>query len=106
MIFPVGGGAPLITELPGTTRLAWSGDGRHLFVMNRAATSKAYVFPLAPGRLVPDSIVHGLPSEQEILKLPGARVIPSRDIAPGPSADIYAFARESLHRNLYRIPVP
>ena len=104
------GVAPLITKLPGaTTRLAWSGDGRHLFVVRRAAENgldKAYVLPLPPGQLVPDSIIHGLPSEQEILKLPGARVIPSSDVVPGPTADIYAFTRESLHRNLYRIPVP
>jgi hypothetical protein len=67
---------------------------------------KAYVLPLAPGHLVPESIVHGLPSEQEILKLPGARVIPSNDVAPGPTADIYSFTRESVQRNLYRVPAP
>ena len=110
MIFPVGGGAPLITKLPAaTTRLAWSGDGRRLFVLLRPTANgsgPAYVLPLAPGHLVPDSIVDGLPSEQEILKLPGTRLIPSSDVVPGPTADIYAFTRESLHRNLYRIPVP
>ena len=67
---------------------------------------KTYVLPLAPGQLVPESFIRGLPSEQEILKLPGARVIPSGDVVPGPTADIYAFTRESVHRNLYRIPVP
>jgi hypothetical protein len=56
--------------------------------------------------MVPESIVHGLPSEQEILKLPGARVIPLGNVVPGPTADIYAFTRESVQRNLYRIPVP
>jgi hypothetical protein len=109
VIFPVGGGAPLIAKLPPITRLAWSGDGRHLFMVSGAGANSlgnAYVLPLAPGHLVPDSIVHGLPSEQEILKLPGARVIPSGDVVPGPTADIYAFTRVSLHRNLYRIPVP
>jgi eukaryotic-like serine/threonine-protein kinase len=109
VIFPVNGGAPLIAKLPGTTRLAWSGDGRHLFVVRRAGTNSSgnsYALPLAAGHLVPDSIVNGLPSEQEILKLPGARMIPSGDVAPGPTADLYAFTRESLHRNLYRIPVP
>jgi hypothetical protein len=55
---------------------------------------------------VPESIVHGLPSEPEILKLPGVRVIPSNDVAPGPTADIYAFTRVSVQGNLYRVPVP
>ena len=70
------------------------------------SVGNTYVLPLPPGHLVPDSIVHGLLSEQEILKLPGARVIPSADVVPGSTADTYAFARENLQRNLYRIPVP
>jgi hypothetical protein len=67
---------------------------------------KVYVLPVAPGHMVPEGIVHGLPAEQEILKLPGVRVIPSGDVAPGPTADIYAFTRESVQRNLYRVPIP
>jgi hypothetical protein len=55
---------------------------------------------------VPESIIHGLPSDQEIVKLPGVRVIPSTDVALGPTADIYAFSRETVQRNLYRVPVP
>ena len=72
--------------------------------MNRLG--KAYVLPVAPGRLVPESLAHGFPSEPDILKLPGARVITSSDVAPGPTGDIYAFTRESVQRNLYRVPVP
>ena len=109
MIFRVDGGAPLQTQIQATaTTLRWSGDGKHLFVQGKAAANldKTYVLPLTPGHLVPESIVHGLPSEQEILKLPGVRVIPLRNVVPGPTADIYAFTRESVQRNLYRIPVP
>jgi hypothetical protein len=40
------------------------------------------------------------------VKLPGVRVIASTDVAPGRTADTYAFTRESVQRNLYRIPVP
>ena len=54
---------------------------------------KAYVLPVA---LAPESIVHGLPSSQEILKLPGVQVIPSDDVEPGPTADVYAFTRETV----------
>ena len=94
---------------PGMQRLLrWSGDGKHLFVQGKApaSTDKAYVFPLTPGHLVPESFIHGLPSEQEIVKLPGVRVIASTDVVPGRTADTYAFTRESVQRNLYRIPVP
>jgi len=108
VLFRVDGGAPFLTQLPPPMGLGWSGDGKHLFVQGRAVANmdKAYVLPLAPGQLVPESIVHGLPSEPEILKLPGARVIPLGNVVPGPTADIYAFTRESVQRNLYRIPVP
>jgi hypothetical protein len=36
----------------------------------------------------------------------GVRTIPEADLVPGPTADIYAFTRESGQRNLYRIPLP
>jgi dipeptidyl aminopeptidase/acylaminoacyl peptidase len=108
VIFRADGGAPLVTQIPPPTELRWSGDGKHLFVQGKTVnkSGKAYVLPLAPGHVVPDSIVHGLPPEQEMLKLPGARVILSTDVTPGPTADIYAFTRVSVQRNLYRVPVP
>jgi len=107
VIFRVDGGAPLQTRIPGRTLLRWSGDGKHLF-LNRPGTSedKTYAFPLTPGRPLPDSLNDGLPSEQEIVKLPGVRVIASTDVVPGRTADTYAFTRESVQRNLYRIPLP
>jgi hypothetical protein len=40
------------------------------------------------------------------MKLPEVRVIASTDVAPGLTADTYAFTRESVQRNLYRIPAP
>jgi hypothetical protein len=67
---------------------------------------KTYVFPLTPGRPLPESFINGLPSEQEIVKMPGARVIASADVVPGQTADTYAFTHESVQRNLYRIPLP
>ena len=108
ILFRVDGGAPLLTQITSPTEIRWSRDGKHLFVQgsNSSSLGKAYVLPLAPGHLVPESIVHGLPSEQEFLKLPGARVIPGSNVAPGPTAEIYAFRRENVQRNLYRIPVP
>ena len=109
-IFRVDGGAPLRTKIQASsTILSWSGDGKHLFVQGKGAAAnldKAYVLRLSPGQMVPESIVQGLPSEQEILKLPGARVIPLRNVVPGPTAETYAFTRQSVQRNLYRIPIP
>lgn len=109
VIFRVDGGAPLRTQIPASaTTLRWSGDGKHLFVQGKGQSNldKAYILRLSAGQMVPESIVHGLPSEQEILKLPGARGIALSNVVPGPTADVYAFTRQSVQRNLYRIPVP
>ena len=108
VFFRVDGGAPLLTQLP-PMWLGWSRDGKHLLFVRVGAVNnldKTYVLPLAPGHLVPETFTHELPSEQEILKLPGVRVIASTDVAPGPTADIYAFTRETVQRNLYRVPAP
>jgi eukaryotic-like serine/threonine-protein kinase len=107
VIFRVDGGTPLRTPIQGRTLMRWSGDGKHLF-LHRPLTSrdKTYVFPLTPGRPLPESFSQGLPSDQEIVKLPGVRVIASTDVVPGRTADTYAFTRGSVQRNLYRIPVP
>jgi hypothetical protein len=108
IVFRVDGGAPIRTQLVGPITLGWTGDGKNVFVQERVGSSvkKAYILPLAPGHPVPESIVRGLPSEEEFLKLPGVRVIAVGDVVPGRTADIYAFTRESVHRNLYRVPLP
>jgi eukaryotic-like serine/threonine-protein kinase len=107
VIFRVDGGAPLPTRIPGRTLMRWSGDGKHVFLQSLLTSrDKTYVFPLTPGRPLPESFIDGLPSEPEIVKMPGVRVIASADVVPGQTADTYAFTRESVQRNLYRIPVP
>jgi Tol biopolymer transport system component len=107
VIFRLDGGAPFQTRITGRTLLRWTGDGKHLFV-HRLLTSRdnTFVFPLTTGAPMPDGIVRGLPSEQDIVKLPGVRAIASTDAVPGRTADTYAFTRQSVQRNLYRIPVP
>ena len=77
-----------------------------MFLHRLLTIGQTYVFPLTPGRPLPEDIINGLPSEQDIVKMPGVRVIASTDVVPGQTADTYAFTRESVQRNLYRIPVP
>jgi eukaryotic-like serine/threonine-protein kinase len=104
VIFNIDGGAPL--RIPGPPgEVEWSGDGKHFFVRGRGG-GQIFVLPLSPGHLVPESFAKGFPSNAEMAKLPGVRVIPSDDVAAGPTGDAYAFTRETVQRNLYRIPVP
>ena len=109
VLLPIGDGARIVTHLGAPNWLAWSGDARYLFVSNlNERRKRAYVLPLSPGEVLPRSLrLHeGLPSEAELAKLPGVRVLPVGNVVPGPTADIYAFTRETVQRNLYRIPLP
>jgi hypothetical protein len=98
---PVGGGTPV--RLP-IARYGWSWDGKHLFMGDLVRT---LVIPLAPGQVLPRNSAGAVPStEPEFARLPGVREIPSADVEPGRTADVYAFTKVSAQRNLYRIPVP
>jgi eukaryotic-like serine/threonine-protein kinase len=102
LALPLDGGSPV--QIYGTSlRARWSADRHFLFLMLHHTT---YVLPLPPGRMLPTIPAGGFKSEREIASLPGARVLDHADVAPGPTADIYAFARETVQRNHYRIPVP
>jgi Tol biopolymer transport system component len=108
VVFPAGGGAPLPSHIRPADWLRWSGDGKHLFVSRADASSvRTYVLPLAAGQVLPPSLAlaKNLLSEAELAKLPGVRTIPVGNVMPGPTADIYAFTRETVQRNLYRIPL-
>jgi hypothetical protein len=104
VIFRIDGAVPL--RIPGSLAiLEWSADGKELFVES-VRTRQTYALPLPPGHLLPESFSKGFPSTAVISKLPGVRVIPSSDVAAGPTADVYAFTHETVQRNLYRIPLP
>jgi hypothetical protein len=108
VLFPVGGGAPITTHLHPPSWLRWTGDGKHVFVTSlNDRNTNTYVLPLSPGEVLPASIAHSaaFPSEAELAKFPGVRTIPIVDAVPGPTADIYAYTKESVQRNLYRIPL-
>ena len=71
-----------------------------------ATASKSYVIPLLPGQVLPDFPPEGFPAATEFAKLPGARVLNYGDAALGPAPNVYAYSRETVQRNLYRIPIP
>jgi len=70
------------------------------------AVGRTYVLPLPPGKVLPNIPPGGFRSEAEIAALASVRVIDLADVAPGPSPDTYAFSRQTVQRNLYRIPLP
>jgi DNA-binding winged helix-turn-helix (wHTH) protein/Tol biopolymer transport system component len=98
-VFPLDGGSPI--PLGTFTDLRWSLDGRAVFISGSAT----YVVPLPLGENLPQIPRDGFHSDEEIARLPGARLIDASGIVPGPAQDVYAFYRGTIQRNLYRIPI-
>jgi len=102
--FPLHGGAP---RAFGNTRNAtawqWSARGDAM-VFHSDAGDTTYLVPLAAGEMFPPFPREGLHSEKDVAALPGARKLEG-GAAPGPSPDVYAFLRQTIQRNLHRIPI-
>jgi hypothetical protein len=108
---PVAGGSPVRIYHEQRWRTDWSLDGRLLFLPWGGAgmqlgAGKTYVLPVPAGQVLPALPAAGFQSEAEISAWPGVRVIESDDATPGPTPGVYAFSRQSVQRNLYRIPLP
>ena len=68
------------------------------------AADSTYFVPLAAGEMFPPFPREGLHSEKDVAALPGARKTEGGAV-PGPSPDVYAFLRQTIQRNLHRIPI-
>lgn len=108
---PLAGGSP-IPICADSCRLRWQTDARLLYLsvytgmQSAGAFGRTYVVPLSRGNLFPKIPPGGFHSEAEIAALPGVQVIDSADVAPGPTPGLYALSRQTVQRNLYRIPRP
>jgi eukaryotic-like serine/threonine-protein kinase len=112
--FPLRGGSPVpilrANVASSNPNLRWSPDGKLVVLSLPTAAlltgGRTYAIPLPPGRALPEVPAGGFQSEAEIAKLPGARRIDAYEVTFGPKPEVYAFARETAQRNLYRIPLP
>jgi serine/threonine protein kinase len=93
-------------------RLRWSPDGSRLYLSIQVGEASAfafgrtYIIPLRRGAILPPLPPGGFRSEAEVAVLPGVQVVSHGDVAPGPAANVYAFSRTTITRNLYRVPLP
>jgi hypothetical protein len=56
--------------------------------------------------LLPDLPASGVMSAEEAARLPGVQVIEHGYISPGRDPSVYAYAKMTAQRNLYRVPIP
>ena len=110
LLLPMSGGSS-IEIVNAFGKAQWQPDGRFFYLsvltgmQSAGAYGKTYVLPVQHDKILPDIPAGGFPSEAAIAALPGIRVIESADIAPGVSPDVYGFSRQTIHRNLYRVPL-
>jgi hypothetical protein len=94
--------------------MKWSPDGKLFYIWIRAIAAlsmaegerRTYVLSLRPGMSLPPVPPSGFNSEADLAALPAARIIPRPDIHLGSTPSVYAYWKVTVHRNLYRIPVP
>jgi eukaryotic-like serine/threonine-protein kinase len=88
----------------------WSRDAKSIYLRvpvnpEQWAAGRTYVLPLVKGSMWPTMPLKGFLSETDIRKVPGSTMLNEFD-CPGPTPEIYAFARMTVQRNLFRVPLP
>ncbi|MGH9659546.1 MAG: TolB family protein, partial [Bryobacteraceae bacterium] len=103
LALPLGGGPPVQVYGAGID-MKWSPDLKRVYLL--FSDRRTYVLPLPARKMFPEMPPGGFRSEAEIASLPGVRIIDSPDVEPGPAPEVYAFSRQMVQRNLYRVPLP
>jgi Tol biopolymer transport system component len=112
ILYPVDGGQPTIVT--GAARgsrgsefpqfLTWSPDGRFVYIALWGTAT--FAVPLRGGEVLPRLPSAGIASEQDVASLKGAIRFPVPGAFSGPDPSVYAYAKATAQRNIYRVPVP
>lgn len=102
-------GGPPVHVCPNVCFVNWTFDGKFIYIhllgtAQGSEIGKTFVIPLRRGNSFPPLPDSGIRSETELAALPGVKIIEGL-ISPGPDSTQYAFARLSVHMNLYRVPI-
>jgi Tol biopolymer transport system component len=85
----------------------WAPDGRYFYVtLEPGRPGQTVAIPVPAGKTLPELPTSGIRSLAEGLALSGGPVIGHSDLAPGPNPSIYAYVKTTMHRNLFRVPIP
>jgi len=110
LAIPLEGGTPL-RICRGLCVVRWTLDGKSMFLsfvggsQGHDLTWETFIVPLALGQMFPKLPPGGLVSKADAAALPGPKPLDGF-LQPGESQETYAFARITVHRNLFRIPLP
>jgi Tol biopolymer transport system component len=88
--------------------VTWAPDESSLYIseVSGKKSNRTLVLPISHGKALPELPPGGLRSFDEGVALPRARVIDQSSVAPSVDPSMYAYTKTSVHRNLFRIPLP
>jgi Tol biopolymer transport system component/DNA-binding winged helix-turn-helix (wHTH) protein len=88
----------------------WAPDGKFFYIgfapNSRTTRSKTLAIPVPAGETFPKLPSSGIRELEDAKVIPGTRVLDGWFISPGPEPSVFAYVKTTVHRNLYRIPVP
>jgi hypothetical protein len=101
---PLDGGTP-VTISHEFSEVIWGNQGKILAILlHERGAGKTVLFQVATVNGVPSLPPDGVDLTHRPETLKGAKVM-DHLIVPGPNPGQYAYLRQSVHRNLYRIPL-
>jgi len=109
VVYPAGGGPPTLICSTCANRsnvVSWSRDGKFVY-FHETPMRQTFAIPLRPGQILPPLPASGIRSPGlDAGALPGAQLIKQQRAFPAANPSVYAFARVTTQRNIYRVPVP
>jgi serine/threonine protein kinase/WD40 repeat protein len=109
-VYPLEGGSPIMicgacgarsSDEPGF--VSWSPEGKFLYIS--VWRKFTYAVPLRAGQILPPLPAAGIRSAEDAAALPGAKPFPVPGAFAGPDQSVYAYAKLTAQRNIYRVPV-
>lgn len=106
MAFPVSQAKPV--PVCAGCEVDWTADGKSLVVrlaLNQASNrARTFLVPLGPREALPPLPPEGIRSEKDLTDLPGS-LAADGFLYPNDKFQVYAFRRETIQRNIYRVPL-
>jgi Tol biopolymer transport system component len=115
---PIGGGP--LRRICTWCSVHWSADGKFFYIgsLPNSQTSRGttLALPVPVGETLPKLPTSGIHGPEDAMAIPGTRLLDATEvpvtelhswvISPGPEPSVFAYVKTTMHRNLYRIPVP
>jgi hypothetical protein len=85
-------------------------DGKFFYIglppNSETTRSKTLAIPVWAGETLPKLPPSGIREPEDANAIPGTHLLDGWFISPGPEPSVFAYVKTTMHRNLYRIPLP